>query len=573
MDSILAKATSLQGTVRKIWVPFLYLLAGLALTYPIPLNPTRIVPLYNVDVLIALWNDWWFRKAITSGADLFFTPYLFYPYGISLATHSNSPLFSAVSALWFHVVGPLGAYNFTLWTLLVVGGVGMYLLVRDIGGDVFSAFTAGLVFAFAPYHLTQALAHPNLGSVQCFPYIALFLRRTMRYGGLFNALGVALSLSLTVWSGLHLGLLAGLWTAAYTAWTIATDKRSRRQSTLLTLITATAVAALLSAPALAPILKASPSTLQRATSVNESLEGQTDLLAYITPPCHHPLFEKWVAPICARFMKNSQWIAFIGFVPLSLAVYAAVAERRESYFWWISGCLWVLFALGSFPRINGKVYLHIQLPYALLDRIFPFSALRSSDRFNLLVPLSTAPLVGIALSRMRLRGWNLLIGLAILFEYLLVPIPAGPPLPVSPFLHQIEADTQIYAILDLPMGRRPSKHWMYLQTIHNKPIVEGMVARLPPDAYTFIDNTPLLKALHQGTPLSSSPGADLCTLENLGIRYIFIHPTFVSSDTVRRWLNALSVPPSYQDEHLIVLTTRDGCAEQDKHSLLPPHRR
>ena len=49
------------------------------------------------------------------------------------------------------------------------------------------SFVGGMVWAFFPCHLTRALAAPNLASVEWLPFLALFLRRTLRGGGWASA--------------------------------------------------------------------------------------------------------------------------------------------------------------------------------------------------------------------------------------------------------------------------------------------------------------------------------------------------------------------------------------------------
>ena len=51
------------------------------------------------------------------------------------------------------------------------------------------------------------------------------------------------------------------------------------------------------------------------------------------------------------------------------------------------------------------------------------------------------------------------------------------------------------AIIDLPMGRNESKFYMGAQTDHQRPIIEGMIARTPPDAYDYIDSNTLLRII------------------------------------------------------------------------------
>jgi hypothetical protein len=546
----------------RIWlVLLLYVLVALLLTYPLAFDPHQ-VPNHSRDVWIGLWNDWWFRQALSTGENLFHTPMLFHPQGLSLATHSNSPLFSAVSALWFPLVGRVGSFNFSILTTLVLGAWGAYLLVYDLTEHSFAAFAAGLVYAFAPYHVSQALAHPNLASVQWIPFTALFLRRTLREARLRDALASGLFFALTVWSGLHLGLLAGLWAGVFVAWMVAVEGQARSRATWIALGAAALVALLLSAPALVPTFRAWRSgSIGETVLLNEIEEGQTDVLSYILPPRYHPVFGDRILSVYNQldYGKNFYWMAYMGFVPLALAILAVRKQWRAARFWSITGLLWILLALGAFLRVGGEVYSSIRLPYALFGQRFPFNTLRSSDRFNILVPLSLAALVGIALRHLRRRWVAALFAGAVALEYLFVPVPMQAPPQLSPFIQKMAQDPGEYAILDLPMGRGASKLWMYLQTIHEQPLVEGMAARTPPRAYDFIEETPLLQTFrHGGTVAPDVAAAGLDRLSQNGVRYVLIHRDLASAEAISRWSSMLPHPPVFRDDTLEVYATDDA---------------
>lgn len=536
-----------------------YVLLTMGFTYPLVLHLTTGIPRHNNDVWIALWNNWWFHKAFVTEQNYYFTPYLFYPRGVNLATHSNSLLSSALSALFLPLLGPLGAFNVVFLLTFPVGALGMYFFVRDLTAHPLAAFAAGVTYAFAPYYMTQGMAHPNLGSVQWFPYIALFLYRAMFRNQIHAGAVAGFFLALAVWSGLQLGLLAGLWVGLFVVWALITDRRTRSKASLAAPACMVLVAFLFSIPVLLPVLRSwSPEQVDFLLVERET--GQTDLLAYFVPPYYHPVWKPFVAPVYGRFVKNKGWMPYVGFTPLGLAFYVSLKERHKASFWHLSILLWIILALGAFLRVNGRVHPEIPLPYSLVDHIFPFNTLRSSDRFNLLVPLSLAVLVGLALARLE-RPWLSLATVALIgFEYLCAPLPVRQPIEPSPFFLKLSAAPGSYAVLDLPMGRHPSKKWMYFQTIHEKPLVEGMIARLPADAYDFVETVPLLYAFrHDYKAPISSPAHDLCLLANVGVRYIFIHINYTTPERIERWSSWFPSPPIYRDDLLIVFATSDGC--------------
>ncbi len=79
------------------------------------------------------------------------------------------------------------------------------------------------------------------------------------------------------------------------------------------------------------------------------------------------------------------------------------------------------------------------------------------------------------------------------------------------------------------MGRRESKDYTLYQTFHQRPIVEGLSGRTPPEAYQYIDGNPLLARWRNQQPLDcgalSAQAIDgaLQQLLNDGFRYVIVH--------------------------------------------------
>ena len=542
----------------------LYSLATLLMTWPIAIRAWQSFPHNGGDTPIFLWNNWWFGKSLSEGVTLYHTPYLFYPTGATLVFHSNSQLNSLLANLLTPVTGSLAAYNIVLLLGFVIGGWGMFLLARDVTGSERAAFVAGLVYAFAPYHVSQALAHPNLASVQWYPFMALCLRWAMRRGSIrAGALG-GVFFALSLWSGLHLGYLGASWAGLFVLHTVVVDPLARTRRSIASLAVCATTALLLSAPALLPVAREMSSMEggMRSVQVKGSENRQTDPVAWVTPPRFHPLLGRLGNSISKRFDRNFRWIPYLGFVPLALALYAAWQSRPAAVFWWASGLLWMVLAMGSSLRFNGTNYPNVTLPFALVSDHFPFNTLRSSDRYNLLVPLSLAMLVAFALSRISVRRAYSLAATLILFEYLSIPLPMKKAFTPSPFIARMASDTESYAVVNLPMGQNYSKRWEYQQTFHGKPIVEGHISRVPPHAYDFIESIELLRAFRDdANPPPSNPLADLCRLEQNRVRYIMISTSGrYAAERLERWTSWLPGEPISREDGMIVYSTDGACA-------------
>ncbi len=570
-----------------LWV-FFGLLVGI-MTLPAPLTLSTKLIGNNVDNWIFYWNDWRLATTLSEHQSLFFTPYAFFPHGASLTAHSNSFLSSALALPLRPWVGPVAASNLVWLFGLWAGAVGMFWLTYALTRSPAGALVAGFVFAFAPYHLTQALSHAHLGSIHWWPWYALCLHRALQRGRMRDAAAAGFFAALTLWNGLQLAVMLALWTVVYLAGTIVIDNRDFFHHFLrraLALCITGGVALGLCAPLLIPIARAWESGWTEG--FDEGLSHQSDLLAYFVPPTYHPLWGDVVQPVYERFVANRAYMPYLGYAPIvlaTLAILAAFRARRApgkplsardarpawAVFWAIGFALWTLLSAGSALRVNGVLYATLRLPYAWIGAMFPLSTLRSPDRINLLGVFSLAALAGYGAAWVaRRRIWLLApIGLLLLTEYLCLPLLRWDLPPDSPFYAQMAQDAPPYAVLDYPLGYDQAKLWLYYQTLHGKPTVEGHISRYTPELYTLITSNALIRALYQvnledrprlldGNAFASQSvplrdfGPALRELRDLGVRYVLAHKPYMNAESAAHLRRVLPLAPTYEDETLAV---------------------
>ncbi len=548
-----------------------YALLLLILAWPaLAAGPNRLLG-NNIDSWIFYWDDWWFRQVVDHGRPLFYTDYLFYPQGTSLVTHSTAPVNSLLAYPLAQIVSPVLAYNASLLFGLWIGGLGLFALSRALSMRPVSAFFAGLIFILAPYHLTQALAHGHLGSIHWWPWTAWGLHRLTEPGQsprrrAIGALAAAVSFALTAWTGLQIALLLALWCIVYLGFRLRGQPIFTRDF-LRPLATAAGLAALLCAPLLAALLRDLPQVLQASADFADSLSDQTDLLAYLIPPHYHPLWGSRFLPVYDLFIANRAFVPTIGLAGLAFVAAAFRSRSPEKSFWLGSAFLWLLLALGPVLRVAGELIPGVPLPYRLINGWSLFSALRSPDRFNLLLAFSLAVLCGLGLDRLlssrshRVSGPLAAGFLAVLLvvEYAIWPLPT----------HELPAASPIFTalreygdggVIDYPLGYSASKFWLYYQTIHERPIVEGHLSRYSEETYRVIAENPLLAALYNQNdrprylpddtllPQNEIPlGPALRDLRAQGLRFLVHHrrpPIPPADDALSRLLPFL---PEIQD--------------------------
>lgn len=556
---------SLRPWQTSVIVMLGYVVAAAVMTYPLLFQLQGGLVSHSTDVWIMVWDNWWIQHALSTGQNIFHTTFMFFPSGVSLASHSFSFTHTLISALLQVFTDPIVAYNLAIWLIFPIAGLGMYWLARHVTRSQPAAWLAGLIYAFAPYHMTQALGHPNLSYVQFIPFAVLFILKAIEAPRPHYAAGAIAALVLTAYAGPHLLVVTLTWLAVFLPCEFIAQRRRVQRSILLALSGILIGTLVLSLPLVLPAV----SDVAQGQSAEELQTSdfdntQTDALALLLPTRYHPIFGESLTEVYRDLGKNNQWMPYLGWLAMLLGIVGVLAQRRRSSGWLISGLAVIVLALGVQLRFYGVTYPDAVLPFAWLQNIFPFSFLRSPDRFNIIVslPLAILAAYGLAAILQRLASSaarfaiTALASLVILFEYLSVPYPMMPLPETSLFLLNLAQNDQPSAILDLPMGRNPSKQYLYWQTLHHQPLVEGHVSRTPDRAYAFIESNAALRALRSPEQsLPPPPAVAWQTLSQAGIRYIIIHLTMTNADQVQRYRVILDRPPIYTDSLVEVYAT------------------
>ncbi len=563
-----------------------YALISLLLTWPLILHFGDAVPAGG-DAWENIWNLWWLRKAIETGQWPFHTDYKYFPYGVNLYFDTIVPLAGLLGApLQWLGLSLVSTYNVLVLLSFVLSALGMYLLARYLTADTVASFIAGFIFGFCPYHFAHLYGHLNLMWMQWMPFYILFLLKAVE-GALGQgeqrfapteadatpspAIGEgwgaeqpaptqspALSTQHSALSTLRNALLAGLFLVlnAYSEWTYAIflglftifyllyrlwglRREGRRMVRLIAPLAAMGgLFLLLTAPVLIGTIIEIRTVQYTQLPLTEQLYYSADLYAYITPSTLHPIFGPAVTAIGQRFdAPPGDLVITPGITPLLLGIFALVVwKRRAVRFWGWSALLFIIVSLGpilhianntQFTDFNGSMVM----PYALLYELPFFSVMRTPMRFAVLVVLALAALAAYAVKYIRARpggyvtAWLIpavLLGL-IAFEYITVPVPMSPPPQPLTFYHRIHDEGGNFAIAELPM--RPMVDYLTYQTISDKPIVGGHLARQPIDK--FAQEQPALRYFADGYPAAQDGavlnGVGAAALAKAGVRYVAVH--------------------------------------------------
>ena len=348
-----------------------------------------------------------------------------------------------------------------------------------------------------------------------------------------------------------------------------------RRFILARLFMAGMVTLLLLAPAIILLLNQQNDAQQTANILREGEESvmQTDVLAYITPDHANPLFGDYTETLYDRYYADRfsarRFPAYVGFISLCLAVAGIWYKKRKSLPWIGMSLFLLLLALGPLLRINGRFYPNIPTLYGLLSPLSIFRLMRVPDRFNMFLALPVAVLAAYGTawllttrplsSRWRSRLVVILLGGFILFEYMAVPIPLINAIKRPAFLTQLAQEPGDFAVMNLPFDSLRAKVYMYDQTIHHRPIIQGNTSRPPRQPYSYIDDNPWLNTLHYVNEMSPSMpdvSRQLALLAEENIYYIIIHKNLVGTDRVMHWQRYLLIRPRYKNEQILVYSTK-----------------
>jgi hypothetical protein len=548
----------------------LYTLLTLFLTYPLVFSLRTHVPGWG-DVWQNLWLLWHTKLAFVDPVEsIYYTNYLFYPTGTPLIPMS---LYNQLLSVPLQYVFPLNVtYNLLFLSSFVIAGTTTFYLVKHLTGDKHAAFVGGVVYAFAPYTLSQGIqGHMEAFTTGWIPLYVLFLfkfieeKQSLKEEAKSAALA-AVGLILVAASDLVYMMFTIIFTGIFLVYWLITTKSKRLVLRFALFCSLFLLAAI---PITYPIvgvalsednfLKPLPSDYVRLSA---------DFMSFFIPLDSHPILGSHTKPFFdlignvrdgwARWENN----LFTGYTVLALLTYAFFRVKgKNAGFWKISFLLTLLLSLGPFLNVAERTSfsgMQIPLPYLLLYHTVPFlHNARTIARMDILVMLSAAVLAGYAVSHLsnnwsldRKKSFALALSTGILLEFLVVPFPlskAGAP----EFYGNFSEDDAEYAIAEVPVlsNYGCNVRAMYYQTLNGRKITGGRLARQPPYVYQLTLDTPLLRELEyygdQPYDIDIFVGENrteksLSILNYYNIRYIVVNADCIGRENLSKAEQALS---------------------------------
>jgi hypothetical protein len=492
----------MAGTTARVLLG--YLAAALLIAGP-HLRPVVEVSTATYDFLdahISLWSLWWTHHALGAAANPFWTDHVFFPQGTSLAFHSYPFVYGLLSIpIQLAVEGKAGlalAFNALLLGSFVASAFGAYLLALHVTRSRCGALVAGLIYAFAPYHVLNS-CRLAVAAIEVLPFYVLALLRLQERPSWPRAFALSAWLAVAYYNSVEYALYLILFSALWLARALLARELDRRL--LLRLLGAGAAFALVAAPLLIQQLRvASGEASSVGDKLGEAVRWSPALLSFVTPSRAHPLLGPLWA-FAGEFrdgvtlgMRSETAVAWSAWLLAGTAVLRRPRDGR-AFFALVAACFFVL-CLGPYLRISGTWATSIPLPYAALYEVFPpLRAIKEPTRTFPLLLLMLAILAAYGLRDLlaargtqtgRARLITALAALLVMFEALTAwPWQSTPHMSVAvetPFYRVLARDARPFSIMDLS----DPDATVLAQPVHGKKTIEWQ-GFIPRAAAAFAD--------------------------------------------------------------------------------------
>ena len=586
------QASSIKRILLERWqrdraVLLLYALAFVVMSYPFVTRMGSHLPMDNVDTHQALWQNWWVLEALTQGQDLNYSPYLFHPGGLDYTL--QPPRWTGL-IFWtplYLLFGDPFAFNMTAAIGILLRAYGMYLFAMLIFKRRIPAWVCGAFYAFAGANLTHALQQPFTGASEWIPWFMLaFVYGLIRIRALADMralvptmLVAAFLFSLNVYANLKIGIFAMLLGGGYVLLYMLVHRLWALRSFWMSMIIFGLASVVICAPSLLPMILSEDLFSAASDPVITDVWGGMDLLTYLKADHDRPFnYMQSIASLSGDHVEHTfvTWgLSHVGLVSIFFAcaglVYAVRIER-SALIWFILALVFWLLSLGVVIYFNRSALDIYWTPYRLLEDNFIFRALKWPFRMALVFLFPYSVLIGYGL-HYRLRSSEpqeldrrrklLLIISVIMLLYgtSIFPIPTRDA-PRPAYLSKL-AELPQGAVIDVPFGRHVSKYYMSVQRFHQRPIAEGMIARVPPGTYDYIDQNLLLATFrdpgefhYEDLTLADWAAAFEQLLDD-GFRYVIMHREVPVSSFIGRakgWaLEMFKLEPKLYDDNNVII--------------------
>jgi len=464
-----------------------YFLVFCALSYPLITKFSTHFLIDDGDGFLNVWNIWWINKAVTElHQNPWTTTYLQFPHGTSLLGHTMIPFKGFMAIPLLRIFPFIQTFNICVIFAFVVGGLTAFWLAYTLSRSYAGSLVAGFIFTFCSYHFAHAAGHLNLASIEWIPLFVLAWYILMTRPSLRIGIGAALALFLVTLCDYYYFLYCVITAAVIYVWKALREKKpflAFKRGYLLPLLGFGATALLTSGPLVASLFllnRHDPMVGAHPTSW-----FSLDLPSLFIPGGHWR-FASWTKFYWSKLPGNiNESSVHMGLALIFILVFVWVKRRSvrmESLrLWYALIALFILLSMGPVLQLWGKPVPWVKLPYALLEAVFPPLKLSGVPVRMVIISMLAAGIVlaagfkdlfGATVAR---RGLAAGLVVLLVFEYIPKPMWAT----------RVTVPAYVQALKELPGTEgiidqvASPPYALYYQTIHEKPMAFGYIARIP----------------------------------------------------------------------------------------------
>lgn len=440
------------------------------------------------DGFMNIWNLWWVNTAISNPSvhpSIWHTDLLHWPFGTTLLGQTLNPFNGLLAVPLLRVMSLTQAHNVIVLFSFVMSGVTAYWLAYYLTRSFWGSLLAGYIFTFSSYHFAHYYGHLNLISMEWIPLFVLcwyiLVTRPSIWMGIASALTLWLVLLCDYYYFFYCVLAGGL----ILLWRMISGRNlrlflDREHRTPLGLFLLLSL--ILTGPVIFPLMY-----LMRTDPLLDAHNPKSfvlDLFALFVPGGtwrFNQLTEGYWSNLPLALSEAS---VYLGYGVIILVGYLWI-KRRDARFaaglWFFLAVFFFLMALGPVLQVNGEIVYEGVMPYTLLEKILPFLKLSGVPvRMVVMVTLAASVLSAMAITLVpkspRGRMFAFLAIVLLFIESLPAPLPATLT-DVPPYVTALAKLPDDGGVLD--QAAQTKYLQLYYQTVHQKPMVFGYIARTP----------------------------------------------------------------------------------------------
>lgn len=561
----------------------------IAAYYPkILMNPNGIMAGLGGDSFMYIWNIWWVKKAVFEfGANPFFCNYIAHPFDSNLVFSGLILINSLIGAFVAFFSSITFAFNFIFISSLILLAFGTYILLKYLTKNHLVSLIGGLMIISNSFIMDKFRDHLIYTFIWELPFFILFFIKFIKQGKMKHGILAGCLLAASFYNNFHFFLGISITGLMIFIYYFLSDKELISNN-----LKSWAVFIMLSTLLILPLFYFSLNTLSKSSYSQVKLWQVAlyapDIRSFIVPSSQNLLIGNIFQNYYSILSYHGS-IIYVGYVLIFFSIIGIIFRKKwdtekDINLWFLIALAFIFFTLGPFLCFNDYYYkwqgvtFTIPLPYFLFFLLPLVKGVLATPRYAIFLIFSLIVLVCITINRITLKIKNqtiktlFLLSIAglFIFENCCLPLPVSSTT-VPGVYYEISQETGDYAILELPYALSTSYYTVgkvnvssklqYYQTVHNKKILNGWIARVPNEYYTFFQSLTGLDYLIDPMAPAGQKKINMerqkiiKNFKNLKIKYVIIHPEYYNHFQLRNTLDFLNeiykTEPELQDGLLI----------------------